>query len=172
MRVNGSPFIVDTGISTYDKNSRRQYERGTSAHNSVICHGENSSRVWGGFRVGKRAKVSLLENTPSKIKARHNGFKGITHERTFELNSQSLVIHDSLLPGHNTGTGFIILSPSVQIVSRIDNQIITNKATVSIRNISSICLEDCEVSNEYNKLCLTKKICYSFTGQAEYQISI
>ncbi|MDR1523672.1 MAG: heparinase II/III family protein [Tannerella sp.] len=172
MRMNGCPFIIDTGISTYDKNNRRQYERGTSAHNTVAVNGEDSSRVWGGFRAGKRAKVSLLENTPSKIKARHNGFKGVIHERTFELSSRSLVIHDRLLPGQNTGVGFIILSPFVQTVSQTGNQIITDKAVISIRDITRIWLEDCEISNEYNKPVPAKKICYSFTGQAECRISV
>lgn len=61
LRIGGKPFVVDTGISTYDKTARRQYERGTAAHNTVMIGNKDSSEVWGGFRVGKRAKVRLLK---------------------------------------------------------------------------------------------------------------
>ena len=57
LRVDGKPYVVDTGISTYNKTTRRQYERSTAAHNTVIVDGKDSSRVWGGFRVGRRSKV-------------------------------------------------------------------------------------------------------------------
>ena len=74
LRVDGKPLMVDTGISTYDKTPRRQYERSTSAHNTVSVGGKNSSEVWGGFRIGKRAKVRIEEDTNMKVKASHNGF--------------------------------------------------------------------------------------------------
>ena len=35
LRIDCRPFVVDTGISTYNKTARRQYERSTSAHNTV-----------------------------------------------------------------------------------------------------------------------------------------
>lgn len=37
LRIEGKPFVVDTGISTYDKTPRRQYERSTAAHNCVCA---------------------------------------------------------------------------------------------------------------------------------------
>ncbi len=60
LRINGQPFIIDTGISTYEKNQRRQYERSTAAHNTVSINRQNSSQVWSGFRVGKRSSVNIL----------------------------------------------------------------------------------------------------------------
>ena len=55
--IDGKPFVVDTGISTYNKTERRQLERSTIAHNCVSPDEKNSSEVWGGFRVGRRASV-------------------------------------------------------------------------------------------------------------------
>ena len=54
---NGNPFIVDTGVSTYEKNERRQIERSTSSHNTITIGDYEQSEVWGGFRVAKRAKI-------------------------------------------------------------------------------------------------------------------
>ena len=59
--VDKLPVIVDTGISTYEKNNRRQYERSTKAHNTVQINDLDQSEVWGGFRVAKRAYITDLE---------------------------------------------------------------------------------------------------------------
>lgn len=77
LRIDGKPFVVDTGISTYNKNERRQYERSTIAHNCVIPDSnkdKNSSEVWGGFRVGKRCRTAIIKDEPHEIIAEHNGF--------------------------------------------------------------------------------------------------
>ena len=55
------PVFVDTGVSTYEKNEKRQTERQTSAHNTVVINNEDQSQVWGGFRVAKRARVKNLK---------------------------------------------------------------------------------------------------------------
>ena len=78
LRVDGTSFVVDTGISTYNKTERRQLERSTIAHNTVSVNGGNSSEVWGGFRVGRRATVSdvrsLTDDGRGSVEACHNGF--------------------------------------------------------------------------------------------------
>ena len=50
-------ILVNGGCSEYGVGRRRQQERGTPAHNTVVVGGENSSEMWGGFRVGRRAWV-------------------------------------------------------------------------------------------------------------------
>jgi uncharacterized heparinase superfamily protein len=52
--IDGKPILVDPAVSTYQKNSLRDEERGTWKHNTVTVNETNSSDVWGGFRVGKR----------------------------------------------------------------------------------------------------------------------
>ena len=59
LHLNKSPIIVDTGISTYDKNKIRQNQRSTFSHNTVMIKNFEQSEVWGGFRVGRRAKVLI-----------------------------------------------------------------------------------------------------------------
>ncbi|HND89705.1 MAG TPA: alginate lyase family protein, partial [Saprospiraceae bacterium] len=55
MSVGEEPFLVNTGISTYEKNGRRHYERSTAAHNTVTINDCEQSDTWSGHRVGRRA---------------------------------------------------------------------------------------------------------------------
>lgn len=93
LRIDGSPFVVDTGISTYNKTERRQYERGTEAHNTVVAGGKDSTEVWGGFRVGRRCHTDIAESTDRVIVASHNGFSMLC-KRRFEMTDEGLIVED------------------------------------------------------------------------------
>jgi len=98
LRIDGKPFIVDSGLSTYETNITRYYERSTKAHNTVEVLGKNSSEVWGGFRVADRAKVINIEEKDDFIKAIHNGYKkyDILHTRSWEFKDNKIIIKDNL----------------------------------------------------------------------------
>lgn len=98
LRIAGLPFIVDTGLSTYEIGKIRDFERGTAAHNTIVVSGQNSSDVWGGFRVAERADIVALEESSERIKVTHNGYKkfGIAHTRTFEFYNHKILISDEL----------------------------------------------------------------------------
>lgn len=98
LRLQGTPFIVDAGISTYEKNDRRHYERSTVAHNTVEVMGHSSSEVWGGFRVAHRAKITYLWEKESAIKTTHNGYKklGIYHTRSWTFSETKVLVEDQL----------------------------------------------------------------------------
>ena len=93
---NGRPIVVDKGISTYEKNSVRQLERSTESHNTIRLDGKDSSEVWGGFRVARRAQVIYIKEEKNKIIATHDGYKriGAFHTRTFSMMNQKLIIED------------------------------------------------------------------------------
>jgi uncharacterized heparinase superfamily protein len=71
------PIFVEQGTSTYQIGARRDLERSTQAHNTVVVNGENQSQVWGGFRVGKRAKTTMLRDQDGLYEASHNGYRGL-----------------------------------------------------------------------------------------------
>jgi len=99
LRIDGKPFIVDTGLSTYETNARRMTERGTAAHNTVEVSATDSSEVWGGFRVANRAYVTHLEEGDKRIVASHDGYRkkfGITHRRAWHFAEDKITIEDSL----------------------------------------------------------------------------
>jgi uncharacterized heparinase superfamily protein len=97
--VDGKPFIVDTGTSTYENNAQRQAERSTAAHNTVQIGDAEQSEMWGSFRVARRAKCEILSENKSQITASHNGFQrfGIKHERSFKMNENQLIIEDKII---------------------------------------------------------------------------
>lgn len=170
LRVDGKPFVVDTGISTYDKTSRRQYERSTSAHNTVSIGGKNSSEVWGGFRIGKRAKVQIEEDTNTKVKASHNGFgKSNIHTRSFELKGDIFEITDSI-SSDKSAVSYIHLAPDVQILSYTLQEIKTNRATIQLTGFKSIKVLDGQISTEYNTFQKHKIVELEFVRESKYSI--
>jgi len=101
--INKKPFIVDTGISTYETNERRTEERSTATHNTVEIDGLNQSEVWGGFRVANRAYVTILHESDNSIKAVHDGYKkrlNTLHEREFIFENESIKIIDEIISDH------------------------------------------------------------------------
>lgn len=94
------PIVVDTGVSTYESNVLRFEERSTPAHNTVHVNEDNQSDVWSSFRVGKRAAISIIEDEPDKVTAKHDGYLrkyGVAHQRTFYCTSDAIQIADSLI---------------------------------------------------------------------------
>lgn len=163
LRVDGKPFIIDTGISTYEKNARRQYERSTGAHNTVIMNGIDSSAVWGGFRVASRAKVTDIEEKASKITATHSGYgSGHLHTRSFELVKDGFRITDHI-SGPNT-VSIIHLSPEVRILSADSQHIETERATILLEGATDVRISDDRTSAFYNMFREGKKVEISFKG--------
>lgn len=114
--VDKKPFIVDTGISTYEKNKVRHLERSTESHNTVKIFGTNQSQVWGGFRVGKRAQIISLVETKDQIIASHDGYKklGVVHQRSFISRKKGIEIRDRLIGKKVGGKTYFHLHPSIR----------------------------------------------------------
>ncbi|QIP16231.1 heparinase [Spirosoma aureum] len=103
LHVDGKPVIVDSGTSTYQIGPRRTWERSTAAHNTVEISGYDSSEVWGGFRVGRRAYVTTRRESDVGISAHHDGYTniGITHVRAWHTESLKFSILDRII-GHKS----------------------------------------------------------------------
>ncbi|MGI4851440.1 MAG: heparinase II/III domain-containing protein [Janthinobacterium lividum] len=135
LSLYGERLFINRGISTYDNNSVRHEERGTSAHNTLCLYHENSSHVWSAFRVAERARVSNLftkEEKETKIfGARHDGYLkkyGVYHERCFFLNPTSLKIKDILQgKGEHKAELFFHIHPSWQVVQKDHHHFIFSK---------------------------------------------
>ncbi len=170
LRLKGQPFIVDTGISTYNKTSRRQEERGTAAHNTVTINGKNSTEVWGGFRVGKRATVTLTEDTPNKIIATHDGYgKQCLHERKFIMEEDSLYIEDNV-PAACEATSHIHMAPEVEIITFNNEEVLTNLGSISIEGARNVKIEKTTVSQRYNLFDDSLVIRVDFCGSLKQRI--
>ena len=155
LRIDGNPFVVDTGISTYNKTERRQLERSTLAHNAVCVDGKDSSEVWGGFRVGKRCKVKLIADETNNVTASHNGFAKPCY-RSFSITNGAFVVEDKY---DGEAESYIHLAPS------IDSQ------RVRIEGAKKIDIINTKYSIEYNKFIDNKTVVIHFKGFCRYSIS-
>lgn len=173
LRVLGQPLLIDTGISTYDKNRRRQLERSTMAHNTVTVNDSDSSEVWSGFRVGRRARVSILEEDPIRIVAEHNGFgRTCTHRRTFRIEPDVCEVTDSVTDKCATAKNYLHFAPNIKILSYDLNRIVTDNAQIVIEGADRIEIIDGKASSEYNRLSDITIAVLHFTSNMKYQIII
>jgi uncharacterized heparinase superfamily protein len=96
--------LVNSGTSCYSLGAERLRQRSTPAHNTVVVNQQNSSEVWGSFRVAQRAKpFGLKVETDAnliKVTCAHDGFRRLPgkpiHWREWLFQSQELIIHDRL----------------------------------------------------------------------------
>lgn len=171
LRIDGKPFIIDTGISTYDKTPRRQLERSTKAHNTVTIDNRDSNEVWGGFRVGKRAKVTIIKETEKSIKASHNGFgKSAIHTRCFRLENGQLSISDNV-EGHHDCKNYLHFAPGTEIISADKGCITTNTAKINIEGAETVEITDGKISTEYNRFLPVKIAIMHFKHEMKYIIT-
>ncbi|MEE9926784.1 alginate lyase family protein [Microvirgula aerodenitrificans] len=74
----GQRVLVNSGTSCYGLGMERLRQRGTAAHNTVEIDGQDSSEVWGGFRVARRAypfiDVCQVLGEEVKVAAGHDGY--------------------------------------------------------------------------------------------------
>ena len=170
--INKQPFIVDVGTSTYEKNERRQNERQTYSHNTVMINREEQSQVWGGFRVAKRAKIVNLVESADAISATHDGYKsiGALHKRSFCVKN-SIKITDKIIAKRERqmdSQAFFHIHPSIRNIDLTNNQISISKMNITLNfvgNINNIKLEDYEYCNGFNNTETGQRICVAFSEE-------
>jgi uncharacterized heparinase superfamily protein len=104
LSVFGQRVIVNRGTSRYGMGPERDEERGTPAHSTVTIDGENSSEVWAGFRVARRARPFdfQLERGASSLRVAcaHDGYRRLAgrpiHRRAWFLRPRALTVEDRI----------------------------------------------------------------------------
>ncbi|HRI01611.1 MAG TPA: alginate lyase family protein [Saprospiraceae bacterium] len=168
--------FCDTGISTYEKNEQRQYERSTAAHNTVVIKDQNSSEVWGGFRVGNRAKARIHLETKDEIIASHDGYRKykITHKRRFQFYPCSVVIHDSVShPSQRLEQAKAYFHINSEIKpSLINNQWIHPEFIISFSTKETVKIVSAPHADDYNKVIDQFAFVVHFEGQLKTVITL
>ncbi len=170
--ISGKPFIVDTGLSTYETNARRSMERSTSAHNTVEVDGKNQSQVWGGFRVGKRAKIVSLDEGEHGVSAEHNGYKniGVSHRRTFSFSPKSLMIEDLLTGEKSEGRAYLHFYPGIE--PAIEGSCIVCEASQIRVSSAEITIEEYLYAPEFNTAIAAKVAVINFSQNLQMEIKL
>lgn len=174
--VDNQPLVVDSGTSTYEVGPRRTWERSTVAHNTVDIMGINSSEVWAGFRVGRRARVTVVADTPTTLTARHNGYRqlGIIHERTWSVDPIHICITDRLMDKkgktarNQTGVARLHFHPDV-LVSLAGTGIETGAMHITFASESApkLHLTTYDMADGFNRLRPAPCVEITFTNQLE-----
>jgi uncharacterized heparinase superfamily protein len=124
----GQRVLVNSGTSEYGVGAERQRQRGTAAHNTVVVNGEDSSEVWSGFRVARRARpinVQMSVSGDSSIaRASHTGYRRlrpkVTHTREWRVMPGSLRVTDTLKGHYKQAVAYFYVHPQVAVSASDD----------------------------------------------------
>ena len=115
--------IVNSGTSVYAEGPERSRQRSTAAHSTVVIDGQDSSEVWGSFRVARRARPHdvrvKLEREKQHASARHDGYRRLpgrpVHARSLTLQRNGLWIEDTIEGNFERAQSFFHFHPGVSV---------------------------------------------------------
>lgn len=121
LSVYGKRVLVNSGTSCYGVSAERSRQRGTSAHNTVVVAGEDSSEVWGGFRVARRARPVApqlsFNNQVLTAECSHDGYSRLPrrplHQRHWEMREGHLSIEDEVRGGSIPAEAYFHFHPNI-----------------------------------------------------------
>ena len=183
MSVGNQRVFVNSGTSLYGVSAERLRQRKTAAHNTVLVEGEDSSEVWSGFRVAKRAYAHLLESTESSlgivVAAYHDGYKRLKNSpivtRTLVSTNNKLIIKDELSIKVNACFNLHI-HPLAEIIEHEGRFIVLRLPSQELVEVTSTGTIDIESSTwhpNFGRSEANKKIIVKFqTEYLETQITI
>lgn len=104
LSVFGKRALVNSGTSRYGDDAERLRQRGTAAHNTVTVDGRDSSQVWSGFRVARRARPEVeafvVDGDRVRVTASHDGYRRLpgdnVHRRTWHFAPGHLRVEDTV----------------------------------------------------------------------------
>ncbi len=113
----GRRVVVNGGTSCYGISGQRLKERGTAAHSTVQLGGLDSSEVWSGFRVGRRARPFDVSVAATEVRASHDGYAWLqgkpVHRRTWRFEPDAMEVQDEVLGGPHPAVARFHLAPGV-----------------------------------------------------------
>lgn len=123
----GQRVLVNSGTSCYGSSAERLRQRGTGAHNTVVVDGHDSSEVWGGFRVARRARPFGLRIRPAgasaglpiDVRCAHDGYTRLpgqpVHQRHWTLDDGVFVVEDLVSGAYAVAQAHFYLHPQVTL---------------------------------------------------------
>lgn len=123
--IGGERLLVNSGIDRYGVDAERLRQRGTAAHNTVTVDELDSSEVWSGFRVARRARPMGLQVAQTadllSVQCAHDGYLRlpgrVVHRRLWRLRDDGLEIEDRIEGECRGVTAHYHFAPSVEPVA-------------------------------------------------------
>ena len=122
LSAGSTRVVTDSGTETYETGSARDHLRSTAAHSTIRVDGQDQFQVWGGFRVGRRAWVSAVQEIREPhfqvISASHDGYRhlGVEHRRTILCLPDLgwFIVDDLLGAGEHHFESFLHFAPGLE----------------------------------------------------------
>jgi len=175
LSLGDNRIFVNSGTSQYGMSPERLRQRGTAAHNTVIVNDKNSSEVWSGFRVAKRANIGcrnigkVSSNQTVEFSGTHNGYKkqGINciHHRHWQVTPNTCVIKDNLEGVYESAVGHLHLHPEIHIIEFNEKSCILRTEAYEIAidlNGAHLSVENSSWHPEFGVILLSKKLKVQF----------
>lgn len=129
LSIFGQRIVTNGGTSEYGTSAIRQVERGTATHSTVTINGENSSEVWGGFRVARRAyplNLAIAQNEACiTVHCSHTGYRRLrgkpVHQREWQWTDCSLQVTDTVSGSVEHAVARFHLHPDIEVVQSKPN---------------------------------------------------
>ena len=175
LSLAGRRVLVNSGISRYEECDRRTHERSTRSHNTVEVDGQDSSEVWAGFRVARRAYPINVAYTANNegiyIEASHTGYRRlpgkVTHKRKWEASQQNLTITDYVIGAFKSAKGFWHFHPDVEVILDSEAVATLNLPTGFVMRLeltgANVAIIDDTWQPEFGKMIKSKCLVYDFT---------
>lgn len=151
----GKLLITSAGISTYDTNERRLFERGAAAHASVRLDGADPAEIWASFRMGRGYEVREGEvELGARFRATgvHDGFGAAqSHRRTIEMSGTNLHVND-VVEGHGNARVevFLPIGPAWSVALQDDRIVCTSGDQRAVITASApMSIGDFEVARQF-----------------------
>ena len=170
LSVFGQRVVVNGGTSRYGLGPERLRERGTAAHSTVEVAGEDSSEVWGGFRVARRARPFDLQLSASDATATvacsHDGYMRLAgapvHRREWVMEASSLCVTDTVAGGTHAAVARYIVHPSVKITAEGANDwqlTLPNGERLRVQVLAGVArLDAARYAPEFGRVLATKSL--------------
>ena len=179
LSIFGERVIVNSGTSLYGLGKERLRQRGTSAHSTVMIDNQDSSEVWSGFRVARRAKISGVQTSNDNeniyLSAQHDGYKRLNgspiHNRSWIFKKDFIEIVDKIYgKGIHDIKVILLLHPSIKIINITKNQvdvglIAKNKIKILFEGAGELMIEKSSYHPEFGVSIPTNKLVYQLTGK-------
>jgi uncharacterized heparinase superfamily protein len=119
----GARLIVNSGTSVYAEGHERARQRGTAAHSTLTLDDEDSSEVWGAFRVARRAHPIGLQVSETRdrivVACGHDGYGRLampaTHYRSWAFEDRRVTVEDTIEGTPHRAVARFYLAPDVGV---------------------------------------------------------
>jgi uncharacterized heparinase superfamily protein len=184
LSVHGQRLIVNGGTSRYGVGTEREAERGTQAHSTVMVDGADSSEMWAGFRVARRAKPFALQVKPGSdrlnVTCAHDGYRRLpgrpVHRRTWTLNPSEMHVEDRIEGGYDHAVARFHLHPAI-VCTMTDNRSgefhLRSGQRVAWQTVGGIVsLHESAYAPEFGRRIPTKCLAIKFDGAAPVSLRL